>query len=96
MTLSIALSLLSSKNKLIKKKNNNNIFILIAHLSAKSSKCCPIASTLYPSRLAHAYNRPRFIREQKLQIDSQTVSWAACSIMPVKEEQSKLGYLWVT
>ena len=66
-----------------------------AHLSARSSRCCPIASTLYPSRLAHAYKRPRFIREQKLHIDSQTVSWAACCMIPVQKKISNRMYcLW--
>ena len=55
---------------------------LSTNLSAKSSRCWPMANTLYPPSLAHAYNLPRFIREQKLQMDSQTVSWAACWIIP--------------
>lgn len=66
-----------------------------AHLSARSSRCCPIASTLYPSRLAHAYKRPRFIREQKLHIDSQTVSRAACCMIPVRKKISNRIYCFM-
>ena len=66
-----------------------------AHLSARSSRCCPIASTLYPSRLAHAYKRPRFIREQKLHIESQTVSRAACCMIPVRKKISNRIYCFM-
>lgn len=47
-----------------------------------SSRCCPMARTLKELRLAHAYNLPLFIREQKLQIDSHTDSSDACLIIP--------------
>ena len=37
--------------------------------SAKSSKCCPNAKTLYPSLLQQAYNLPLFILAQNEHID---------------------------
>lgn len=52
----------------------------IRKLSARSSRCCPKASTLYPLARAAAYNRPRFMRLQKEQTDEQPFSrLAACS-----------------
>ena len=38
--------------------------------SARSSRCCARARTLYPSRRIAAYRRPLFMREQKAQMDT--------------------------
>ena len=48
-----------------KSSPSNTLYQLIPlYLSARSSKCCPMASTLYPSRRAAVYMRPHFMRLQ--------------------------------
>ena len=56
-------------------------------LSVRSSRCCPKAKTLYLSRLAHEYRRPRFIREQKLQMEVHVDRAAACWMMSSEQKR---------
>ena len=66
-------------------------------LSEMSSRCCPNASTLYPCRRAAAYSRPRFIREQKLQMLLQSTASACCRMpehrdRPAERHHSRIAH----